>query len=112
MTMEHRGYQAGPIEFDHDALLFSGTVLGLRDVIHFSGRTADELTQAFRASVDEYLAFCDERGRAPEKPYRGNFPVRMPADLHRKAALRAAAEGQSLNAWIIQQIEAATESRG
>jgi predicted HicB family RNase H-like nuclease len=111
MTMEYRGYQAGPIEFDDEAMLFSGTVLGLRDVIHFAGRTADELAQAFRDSIDDYLAFCEERGRDPEKPYRGNIPVRMPADLHRKAAMRAAAEGQSLNAWIISQIKSATETR-
>jgi predicted HicB family RNase H-like nuclease len=43
-------------------------VAGLRDVIHFSGRTADELAQAFKDSIDDYLAFCEERGAAPEQP--------------------------------------------
>jgi predicted HicB family RNase H-like nuclease len=82
-------------------------VAGLRDVIHFSGRTADDLAQAFKDSIDDYLAFCEERGAAPEKPYSGNFLVRVDPGLHRKAAIRAAAEGVSLNAWIARQIEAA-----
>jgi predicted HicB family RNase H-like nuclease len=107
VSLEYKGYAAGPIEFDEDARLFSGVVAGLRDVIHFSGRSADELAQAFKDSIDDYLAFCEERGAAPEKPYSGNFMVRVEASLHRKAAIRAAAEGISLNAWIARQIEAA-----
>ena len=107
MTMEHRGYVAGPIEFDDEARLFSGVVVGLRDVIHFAGRDADELTSAFRESVDAYLEFCAERGRQPEKPYSGNFLVRLDPKLHRKAAIRAAAEGVSLNAWTARAIKAA-----
>ena len=107
MSLEYKGYAAGPIEFDEDARSFSGVVAGLRDVIHFSGRTADDLAQAFKDSIDDYLAFCEERGAAPEKPYSGNFMVRVEASLHRKAAIRAAAEGVSLNAWIARQIEAA-----
>jgi predicted HicB family RNase H-like nuclease len=108
MSLEYRGYTAGPIEFDDEARLFSGVVVGLRDVIHFAGRTADELAQAFRDSIDEYLAFCAERGVAPEKPYSGQFLVRVDTGLHRKAALLAKREGLSLNAWIARQIEAAT----
>jgi predicted HicB family RNase H-like nuclease len=107
VSLEYKGYVAGPIEFDEDARLFSGVVAGLRDVIQFSGRTADELAQAFKDSIDDYLAFCEERDAAPERPYSGNFMVRVEASLHRKAAIRAAAEGISLNAWIAKQIEAA-----
>ena len=105
--MEYKGYLTGPIEFDEDAGLFSGTVVGLRDVVHFAGSTAQELAQAFRDSVDDYLSFCEERGAVPERPYSGQFPVRVSPDLHRKAAARAAAEGLSLNAWIAKRIDAA-----
>jgi predicted HicB family RNase H-like nuclease len=68
VSLEYKGYAAGPIEFDDEARLFSGVVSGLRDVIHFSGRTADELAQAFKDSIDDYLAFCEERGAPPQKP--------------------------------------------
>jgi hypothetical protein len=66
LNLEHRGYRADDLLFDADALLYSGVIYpDRRDVIHFSGRTLDELTQAFRASVDEYLAFRDERAGSP-----------------------------------------------
>ena len=48
--MEYKGHAAGPIDFDPDDKTFSGTVAGLRDVIHFEGRTATELERAFRDS--------------------------------------------------------------
>lgn len=105
--MEYKGYTAEPIEFDDEVGVFHGRVAGLRDVVTFEGSDADELVQAFRESVDDYLAFCDEEGRSPERPYNGDVPVRVGPDLLRKAAMRAAAEGLTVNAWIAKQIEAA-----
>jgi predicted HicB family RNase H-like nuclease len=105
--MEYKGYSAGPIEFDADENTFSGTVAGLRDVIHFEGSTARELTKAFRESIDAYLEFCAEKGLNPDRPFNGKILVRTEPALHRKAALRAAAEGVSLSQWITKQIESA-----
>jgi predicted HicB family RNase H-like nuclease len=45
--MEYKGYTAGPIDFDSDENTFSGVVAGLRDVIHFEGTPARELTRGF-----------------------------------------------------------------
>jgi hypothetical protein len=41
MTLEYKGYTAGPIDFDDGT--FSSTVAGLCDVIQFEGTTAAEL---------------------------------------------------------------------
>jgi predicted HicB family RNase H-like nuclease len=105
--MEYKGYTIGHIDFDPDEKLFSGTVAALKDVIHFEGATADELAQAFRDSIDEYLAYCAERGESPDKPFNGKILVRTEPELHRKAAIRAAMEGVSLSQWISRQIAAA-----
>ncbi len=86
---------------------FSGIVLGLKDVIHFEGTNAAELLASFRFGVDDYLAFCTERGDEPDKPFNGKILVRTAPELHRKAAIRAAAEGLSLSEWISRQIEGA-----
>ena len=43
--MEYKGYLAGPIDFDSEENTFSGTVAGLKDVIHFEGTNAKELAQ-------------------------------------------------------------------
>lgn len=80
---------------------------GLKDVIHFEGTTAKELARAFRASIDSYLKYCEEKGQEPDRPYNGRILLRTEPELHRKAALRAAVEGVSLNRWISRQIESA-----
>ncbi len=71
-TMTYNGYQAA-IEFDDEAELFHGEVTGLRDVITFQGKSVAELKKAFRDSVEDYLAFCKERGEEPEKPFSGQL---------------------------------------
>ncbi len=67
--MQYKGY-TGKVEFDDEADIFHGEVIGLRDVITFQGKTVDEIKGAFRASVDDYLAFCAKRGQEPGKTQR------------------------------------------
>ncbi len=107
MTMEYKGYTAGPIDFDPEDETFSGIVLGLKDIIHFEGSNAAELRASFEGSIDDYMALCAERGEEPDRPFNGKILLRTEPDLHRKAALRAASEGISLSQWISRQIEAA-----
>ena len=69
MMLEYRGY-IGTIEAE--AGIFFGRVAGLRDVITFEGTTFAEVEQAFRDSIDDYLAFCAERGEPPDRAYSGS----------------------------------------
>lgn len=102
--LQYKDY-LGIVEADDGA--FSGRVAGLRDVVTFEGETFAEVEQAFRNSVDDYLAFCEERGEQPDRPYSGKIPLRVDPETHRRAALRAQAEGLSLNQWIARRIETA-----
>ncbi len=104
--MEYKGY-IGRVEFDDEAGIFHGEVLNTRDVITFQGESVSELTQAFRDSVDDYIAFCEERGESPDKPFSGQFVTRIPPELHRQVNIAAAASGKSLNAWVTEQLQAA-----
>ncbi len=79
----------------------------INDVITFQGTSVEELRQEFTASVDDYLAWCEEREEEPEKPYSGRFLLRIEPDLHRQAALVAARKGVSLNAWVASAVERA-----
>jgi hypothetical protein len=63
------------------------------------------LRQAFRDSIDDYLAFCEARGEEPEKPFSGKFVTRISPALHRKITLLAHRSRQSVNAWIAKQLE-------
>ncbi len=101
--LQHKGY-FGTVEADEGG--FVGRVSGLKDVITFEGETFSEVEQAFRDSIDDYLAFCAERGEQPDRPYSGKIPLRVDPEVHRKAAARAQAEGVSLNAWIARRIGA------
>ena len=105
--MTHKGY-SGHVWFDGEADIFHGEVMGLRDVVTFQGTTVDEVKQAFRDSIDDYLAFCAERNESPEKAYSGKFMVRVEPQLHRRIAEMSAAEGLSLNGWLEERLRMLT----
>ena len=65
--IEYKGY-LGEFAFDDEAGLINGEVVGTRDVITFQGLGIEEVRSAFKDSINEYLNFCSERGRAPNKP--------------------------------------------
>jgi predicted HicB family RNase H-like nuclease len=97
--MEYKGYM-GIVEYDDDARLFHGDVINTRDVITFQGTTVEEIEQAFKDSVDDYLAWCREEGTEPERPYSGKFNLRLPPALHKEVALRAKKLKISINSFV------------
>jgi predicted HicB family RNase H-like nuclease len=105
-TMTYNGYEA-IIEYDEEAELLHGEVMNLRDVITFQGQSVAELKRAFAESVDDYLAFCKERGEEPEKPYSGQFVVRVEPPLHRALVTAAKRAGVSLNKWVSTTLDKA-----
>jgi predicted HicB family RNase H-like nuclease len=107
--MEYKGY-IGKVEFDDEAGIFHGEVIDTRDVITFQGKSVAELKSAFQESIDDYLAFCKQRGEEPNKPFSGQFVTRIPPELHRQVNLAASIAGKSLNAWVAEQLQAAVAS--
>jgi len=103
-TMTHDGYLA-TVELDEEAELFHGEIVNTRDVLTFQGRTLDELRSAFADTIADYVAWCRERGKEPERPYSGNFTVRLPPELHRRIASTAARQRKSLNAFVADALE-------
>ncbi len=102
--MKYKGY-SGIVEFDEEAHIFHGEVIGLKDVITFQGRSVDELEHAMADSIDFYISWCEERGKEPEKPYSGKLMVRTTPEVHSRAAVAAARVGLSLNKYIEKAIE-------
>ncbi len=101
--MRYKNY-IGKVEYDSEAKLFHGEVIGLKDVITFQGTNAEELEAAFCDSIDDYLAWCKERGEKPEKTYSGNVRVRMDADLHAYLVFEAFKQNVSLNDLINEKL--------
>ena len=106
MTMKYKGYEAN-IDYDEDADIFHGEVADLRDVVTFQGCSVAELKKAFAASIEDYLAFCKERGEEPERPYSGEFLVRIDPSLHKDVSRAARKAGVSLNKWVAASLEKA-----
>jgi predicted HicB family RNase H-like nuclease len=109
--MEYKGY-IGKVDFDDEAGIFHGEVVNIRDVVTFQGQSVVELKKAFHESVDDYLAFCSERGEAPDRPFSGQFVTRISPELHRQVNLAAAVSGKSLNAWVAEQLQAGVQRVG
>jgi len=109
--MEYQGYVA-KVEFDEDGDVFHGEVINLRDVITFEGKSVSELRKAMRESVEDYLAFCEERKEEPEKPFSGRLLVRIDPALHREIYVRSREEDKSLNSWIAEKLGEAVEGEG
>ena len=105
-TMSYKGYQA-IVAYDEDAEIFHGEVVNLRDVITFQGKSVKELKKAFVDSVEDYIDFCAQRGEAPEKPFSGQFVVRVDPPIHRAVATAAKQAGMSLNKWVAVTLERA-----
>jgi len=104
--MKYKKYVA-TVELDAEAGLFHGEIINLSDVVTFQGRSVDELRQAFKESVEDYLEACAEFGKEPEKPFTGQFVVRLRPEVHRSAVLAAKIENKSLNAWVAEKLEQA-----
>jgi len=106
--MEYRGYLART-EFDDEANIFHGEVVNIRDVITFQGQSVDELRRAFADSVEDYLAFCAERGEEPDQPFSGRFTVRLSPEQHRQVILAAEKTGKGIEVWAAETLtQAAT----
>jgi predicted HicB family RNase H-like nuclease len=104
--MAYKGYLAH-MAFDAQGNLFHGEVINIRDVVTFQGQSIDELRQTFADSVEDYLAFCAERGEAPEQPSSGRFTVKLWPEQHRKVPLAAEKAGKDVVRWVAEALEQA-----
>ena len=103
--MEYKGYLAA-VEFDDSADILHGRVVnsGAYPIATFEATDAKELRREFERSIDEYLAWCEEDGVEPRRPFSGRLNVRLGSELHAAVAAAAAAKGVSINSWIVQAL--------
>ena len=102
--MTYKGY-AGKVEYDDEAEIFYGEVVGLCDVVTFRGASVKELQKSFKESIDEYLAFCKRMNKSPDVPVSGRLVLRISPELHSRAVIVAKSERQSLNTWVTNAVK-------
>ncbi len=105
--MEIDGFKA-IIAFDPEINLFRGEFVDLNGGADFYAADVKSLRREGKLSLKVFLAMCKEEGVEPRKSYSGKLMVRLPSELHQKAATSAASEGKSLNAWLADVVTQAT----
>jgi len=98
-SLQYKGY-TGSVQFSEQDAVFHGRVAGIKSLISFEGDSVASITEDFHSAIDEYLEFCEQSGKQPEKPFKGSFNVRIGSELHRKAAITASTRGISLNTFV------------
>ncbi len=102
--LEYKGYHTRVI-FDSDDFVLRGKIEGITDLVDFECSSIDDVEKEFHTAVDDYLDFCGKVGKNPEKEYKGTFNVRISPDLHKKIALVAYKNGDTLNAAVEKAIK-------
>ena len=101
--LEYKGYHTR-IEFDSEALLLRGKIEGIKDFVNFESSDINTIEEEFHVAVDEYLEFCKEVGKEPDKEYKGTFNIRISPELHKQLAIVAIKNGDTLNATVEKAI--------
>ncbi len=99
----YKGYHT-KIEFSSTDHVLHGKIEGINDLVTFESELSTEIENEFHKAVDEYLEFCKEVGKEPDKEYSGTFNVRVPKELHRALAIKADLSGKTLNACVVEAL--------
>ena len=101
--LEYKGYHS-KIEFDINDKVLRGKIEGINDLILFESGDIENIEFEFHNAVDDYLEFCKEVGKEPDKEYKGSFNIRINPLLHKKISLIALRNGESLNSTVERAI--------
>ncbi|WP_294759258.1 type II toxin-antitoxin system HicB family antitoxin [uncultured Gemmiger sp.] len=107
-VLRYKGYYAKPAYDPEDQIIY-GKILGIDDLVNFYSETAKDVEEEFHKAVDDYIEFCKEIGKPPQKAYSGTFNVRVSEELHREASLCAQTKGMTLNSYVEQAIKMSVE---
>ena len=103
--MTYKGYIA-TVEYDDSVEMLHGKVINAAPypIATFEAADVEGLRREFQASIDDYLAWCEEDGVEPRRPFSGKLNLRLGSDLHRQVAVESAANGISINEWITRTL--------
>ena len=103
--LEYKGYTTR-VEFNSEDLVLRGKIEGIRDLVNFECENVKDVEKEFHEAVDDYLEFCKEVGKQPDKEYKGTFNVRISPELHKRLVNIALKNGDTLNSSVEKAIQA------
>lgn len=109
-VIQYKGYFTN-VEYSQEDQILFGKIEGIRDLVTFECENAGEVEQAFKEAVDDYLEFCEEEGKDPNKSFSGSFNVRVSPELHRDIWAAATKRDMTLNAYVNEALRASLKKR-
>ncbi|MDC8773437.1 type II toxin-antitoxin system HicB family antitoxin [Roseateles albus] len=103
--LKYKDYE-GTAELDMTRNTCRGKVLFIDDLVTYESSSPANLQKEFEEAVDDYLDTCAQLEKEAQRPFRGQFNVRVSPTLHRAAAIRAAADAVSLNDVVVRALDA------
>lgn len=67
VLLKYKGYSTKPVYDAYDRW-FSGKIEGIKDLSVFHSEHAEGIENEFHSAVDDYLEFCREVGKEPQRP--------------------------------------------
>ena len=102
--LEYKGYYT-KVEYSAEDNVLYGKIEGIVDLVNYESESLSGVEKEFHSAVDDYLQFCKETNKQPNKVYKGSFNVRIAPDLHKAVAILASRNHESLNQTVESAIE-------
>lgn len=102
--IEINGFRA-VVRYDPEINMLRGEFIGVNGGADFYAKDIDGLRREGEISLKVFLDMCREDGVEPRKEYSGKFNLRVSPQLHAAIAIKAAADGKSLNQWVADALD-------
>lgn len=107
--LEYKGL-LGTITVDLENNRIYGHVIGTDDKISYEADTVDNIKREFQEVVDEYIEFCKENGKEPEKSVSGKLLFRPGPEVHSYLVKAAHKCRKSVNAFLTDLVRDAAKN--
>ena len=102
-VLEYKGYHT-IVRYNSESNTLHGIIEGIQDYVDFECSDLKDVRKEFCDAVDEYLDYCEQVGKEPDKEYKGSFNIRIQPDLHKKLAIEALSNNESINRTVERAI--------
>lgn len=65
-VLKYKGYYT-EVKFSAEDKVLYGKIEGIKDLVNFESKSADEVEKEFHRTVEDYLEFCKESWKEPDK---------------------------------------------
>lgn len=76
MVLTYKGY-CTKVHYSVNDGVYHGKIEYIRDLVNFESENIENVEKEFHQAVDDYIQFCKDRGKEPEKPTKKDKPTQF-----------------------------------